>query len=382
MKAKYLNSFKCFAVSLMLAASGAMAAESKTVRSEYQGLRIVPIASDLAHPWSIAFLPDGDMLVTERPGRLNRIDADGNVTRIEGAPEVMARNQGGLLEVLPHYDFENNQLIYLTYSKADGDQTATALARARLDGDRLHELEDIFVQDRFSSPGRHYGSKLAWMPDGTLLMSIGDRGVEPERAQDMNDHAGKLLRLTADGGVPDDNPFVGEEGVLPEIFTIGNRNIQGLIVHPETGQIWATEHGPRGGDELNLLEPGHNYGWPVVSRGLDYRTQERYGNKAVYSRDDMVDPEIDWTPSLAASGLAYVPQDSHFRMWRGDLLAGGLRSEQIRRVHFVDGIPWHQEELIRGEIGRIRDVRIGPDGNIYVATDHPSGGIYRIEPSS
>ncbi len=365
---------------LIIGLTGTSAFSGEIMRSEYQAIMVEKVADGLEHPWSIAFLPDGDMLVTERPGYLNRIDADGNKTRISGTPEVHVQNQGGLLEVALHPDFADNRLVYLTYSKRNGDDTATALARGTLDGDELVDLKDIFVQDRFSSPGRHYGSKLAWMPDGTLLMSIGDRGVSPERAQDLGDHAGKLLRLTEDGGVPDDNPFVGHDDALPEIFTFGNRNIQGLIVHPVTGQIWATEHGPRGGDELNLLEPGNNYGWPVVSRGLDYRTQERYGSEAVYTRDDMIEPVIDWTPSLAASGLAVVPEDSEFRMWRGDLLAGGLRSEQIRRVHFVDDIPWHQEELIRGEIGRIRDVRIGPDGNIYVVTDHSDGALYRISP--
>lgn len=360
--------------------SGTTVTAGEVLRSEYQAIMVEKVADGLEHPWSIAFLPDGDLLVTERPGFLNRIDSDGNKTRIGGTPEVHVQNQGGLLEVALHPDFADNRFVYLTYSKANDSDTATALARARLEGDELVGMEDIFVQDRFSSPGRHYGSKLAWMPDGTLLMSIGDRGVAPERAQDLGDHAGKLLRLTDDGSAPDDNPFVGHEGVLPEIYTYGNRNIQGLIVHPVTGQIWATEHGPRGGDELNLLEPGNNYGWPIVSRGLDYRTQERYGSEAVYTRDDMVEPVIDWTPSLAASGLAVVPEDSDFRMWRGDLLAGGLRAEQIRRVHFIDGIPWHQEELIRGEVGRIRDVRFGPDGNIYVVTDHSDGALYRISP--
>ena len=375
-----MRKFSLSVLGLIIGLIGTNALAGEVMRSEYQAIKVEKVADGLEHPWSIAFLPDGDMLVTERPGYLNRIDADSNKTRISGTPEVHVQNQGGLLEVALHPDFADNRLVYLTYSKRNGDDTATALARGTLDGDELVDLEDIFVQDRFSSPGRHYGSKLAWMPDGTLLMSIGDRGVSPERAQDLGDHAGKLLRLTEDGGVPDDNPFVGHDDALPEVFTYGNRNIQGLIVHPVTGQIWATEHGPRGGDELNLLEPGNNYGWPVVSRGLDYRTQERYGSEAVYTRDDMVEPVIDWTPSLAASGLAMVPEDSEFRMWRGNLLAGGLRSEQIRRVHFIDGIPWHQEELIRGEIGRIRDVRIGPDGNIYVVTDHADGALYRISP--
>ncbi len=353
-----------------------MAAE--TIRTEYQAIQLEKVADGLEHPWSIAFLPDGDMLVTERPGHLNRIDADGNKTRISGTPEVHVQNQGGLLEVALHPEFSDNGYVYLTYSKPNGSDTATALARGRLDGDELVDLEDIFVQERYSSPGRHYGSKLAWMPDGTLLMSIGDRGAEPPRAQDLGDHAGKLLRMNDDGTVPEDNPFVDQDGVLPEIYSYGHRNIQGLIVHPETGDIWATEHGPRGGDELNLVLPGENYGWPAATKGRDYRTEEQFGD-SVRSHPDMVDPVIDWTPSLAASGLA-VLVDDHFSAWQGNLLAGGLRAEQIRRVLFEDGIPVHEEELIRGKVGRIRDVRIGPDGNIYVATDHTDGAIYRISP--
>jgi len=281
--------------------------------------------------------------------------------------------------VTTHPDFASNRYIYLTYSRGDGnDQTATALARGRLEGDSLHDVEDIFVQNRYSQPGRHYGSKLAWLPDGTLLMSIGDRGAEPPRAQDPADHAGKLLRLNDDGSVPADNPFVDDDDVASEIYSMGHRNIQGLIVHPETGEIWATEHGPRGGDELNLVEAGKNYGWPVQSRGQDYRTGEQFGD-SVRDHPDMVNPVIDWTPSLAASGLALVSGD-HFPAWQGNLLAGGLRSEQIRRIAFREGEPVHEEELLRGKVGRIRDVRIGPDHNIYIAVDSSDGAIYRLSP--
>ena len=368
--------FVLAAILLTFGTSAVLAAE--TIRTEYQAIELEKIADGLEHPWSIAFLPDGDMLVTERPGRLNRIDAEDNKTRISGTPEVHVQNQGGLLEVLPHPDFADNGLVYFTYSKPNGSDTATALARGRLEGDAIVDLEDIFVQDRYSSPGRHYGSKLAWMPDGTLLMSIGDRGAEPPRAQDLGDHAGTLLRLNDDGTVPEDNPFVGDDNALPEIYSYGHRNIQGLIVHPESGEIWATEHGPRGGDELNLVVAGENYGWPAATKGRDYRTEEQFGD-SVRSHPDMVDPVIDWTPSIAASGLA-VLVDDHFSAWQGNLLAGGLRAEQIRRVVFEDGIPVHEEELIRGKVGRIRDVRIGPDGNIYIATDSADGAIYRISP--
>ncbi|MGY6555429.1 MAG: PQQ-dependent sugar dehydrogenase [Wenzhouxiangella sp.] len=368
------------AVTLSLTASQVLA-EPRTLRTEYQAIVVAQIANGLAHPWSIDFLLDGRLLVTERVGHLNIIDDEGNKTRVSGVPEVNAVRQGGLLEVLLHHDFANNQLVYLTYSKLGDDElTATALARGRLEGDALHDLEVIYVQERFSQAGRHYGSKLAWLPDGTLLMSIGDRGAEPQRSQDLADSAGKLIRLTEDGGIPDDNPFIGRDDVLPEIFTLGNRNIQGLAVHPSTGQIWSHEHGPRGGDELNLMEPGGNYGWPIVSLGRSYRTGETYFDDTLRQHPDMIDPLIDWTPAIAASGLAILVDD-HFPAWQGNFLAGGLRSEQIRRIVFEDGIPVHEEELLRGEIGRIRDIRIGPDGNIFVVTDHSDGGLYRISPA-
>lgn len=368
------------ALTLSLIASQVLA-EPRILRTEHQAIVVERIASGLAHPWSIDFLPDGRFLVTERVGHLNIIDAEGNKTRVAGVPEVNALRQGGLMEVLLHHDFASNQLVYLTYSKLGEDElTATALARGRLEGDALHELEVIYVQERFSQAGRHYGSKLAWLPDGTLLMSIGDRGAEPHRAQDLSDSAGKLIRLTADGGIPEDNPFVGRDEVLPEIFTIGNRNIQGLAVHPHSGQIWSHEHGPRGGDELNLMEPAGNYGWPVVSLGRSYRTGETYFEDTLRHHPDMIDPVIDWTPALGASGLAILVDD-HFAAWQGNFLAGGLRSEEIRRVVFEDGIPVHQEELLRGQLGRIRDVRVGPDGNIFVVTDHSDGALYRISPA-
>ncbi len=369
------------ALLLTLTLAGVGSADTRVLRTEYQPINLERIADGLEHPWAIDFLPDGRLLVTERPGRLNIIGPDASKTTVSGTPEVAAIRQGGLMEVLLHPRFEENQWVYLTYAKADDSgQTATALARARLHDDQLHDLEDLYVQERYSAPGRHYGSKLAWMPDGTLLMSIGDRGPEPPRAQDLSDSAGTLIRLTEDGGIPDDNPFLEHEQALPEIFTYGNRNVQGLIVHPQTGEIWSHEHGPRGGDELNLMQPGGNYGWPVVSLGRDYRTEEPYFEDTLRHHPDMIDPVIDWTPSIAASGLAVLVED-HFPAWQGNFLAGGLRAQQIRRIVFEDGIPVHEEELIRGEIGRIRDVRVGPDGNIYVATDHAEGAVYRISPA-
>lgn len=352
-------------------------------RTEYQTIGFEKIADGFEHPWSIAVLADGSFLVTERPGRLSHVTPAGEIKAISGTPEVSAINQGGLLEVLPHPNFRDNKIIYLTYSKPDlggSGNTATALARGFLMDDELIAVEDLFVQDRYSSPGRHYGSKLAWMPDGTLLMSIGDRGTEPRRAQDLNDHAGKLLRLTELGKAPDDNPFVGRSDAKPEIYSLGNRNIQGLIVDPGTGDIWATEHGPRGGDELNLITAAGNYGWPMVSLGRDYRTQEQFAG-GQREHPDMINPVTDWTPGIAPSGLVKL-QDEHFGPWHGNFLAGGLRAQQLRRLVFENDEVVHQEEVLRNALGRIRDIRLGPTGDLFVITDAPNGAIYRIYPAN
>jgi aldose sugar dehydrogenase len=356
-------------------ASGEVVAEE--IGTQYERIRLVRVAGGLEHPWAVAFLPDDNYLVTERPGRLN-IVADGAATPVSGLPPIYAFRQGGLLDVTLHPDFAENGWVYLTYSKGGTDGTTTALGRGRLEGTRLVDFEELFVQDRLSEPGRHYGSRIAWLSDGTLLLSIGDRGADPPRAQDPLDHAGKVLRLNADGSVPDDNPFVGRDDVLPEIYTLGHRNIQGLVVVPDSDDIWATEHGARGGDELNLIRGGENYGWPIITRSRDYRTQRQYGEAR--SREGYVDPVYEFLPTLAPSGLALVTQE-RFPGWRGDLLAGGLSAERIRRVVLEDGVVVHEEELLLGLIGRIRDVREGPDGHIYILSDEANGGLYRIEPA-
>jgi glucose/arabinose dehydrogenase len=356
------------------AAAGEVVAER--IQTQYQAIRVTRVAGGLEYPWGIAFLPDGSVLVTERPGRLQHIRG-GQATPIAGLPAIQARRQGGLMDVALHPDFENNRWVYLSYSKGDAEGTTTALGRGRLVDDRLEDFEEVFVQDRLSEPGRHYGSRIAWLSDGTLLLSIGDRGAMPARAQDSRDHAGKLLRLNADGSVPADNPFANGETAHPQIYSLGHRNIQGLVVVPGTDQIWVTEHGERGGDELNLVLPGKNYGWPIVTRARDYRSQEQYGEAR--SREGFVDPVYEFLPTLAPSGLATVTGD-RFPNWRGDLLAGGLRAERIHRIVIEDGVVVHQEELLLGLVGRIRDVRVGPDGYIYVLSDAADGAVYRIEP--
>jgi glucose/arabinose dehydrogenase len=346
------------------------------VRTQYQKIRVTLLAEGLERPWGVAFLPDGGFLVTERPGRLQLV-RDGRKTEVSGLPEIAAIRQGGLLDVSLHPDFTENRWVYLSYSKGGPEGTATTLGRGRLEGDRLVDFAEVFTQDRLSGPGRHYGSRIAWLPDGTLLLSIGDRGSDPPRAQDPMDHAGKLLRLNADGTVPADNPFVDRDDVYPEIWSLGHRNIQGLVVDRAGDVVWATEHGPRGGDELNRIEPGKNYGWPIVSKAREYRTEEQYGEAR--SRPGYVDPVYEFLPTLAPSGLALVTSD-RFPAWRGNLLAGGLAAERIRRVVLENGEVVHEEELLLGLVGRIRDVREGPDGLVYVLTDIAEGGLYRIEP--
>lgn len=348
----------------------------QTFNTEYENIRLVEVAGGLSYPWSVAFLDESRYLVTEREGALKLVD-DAEVHDVGGVPAVHAANQGGLLDVVKHPEYEENGWLYFTYSKGDGNGTKAALGRARLEGQELVDWEPLFEQDRASSPGRHYGSRLAWLSDGTLLMSIGDRGVSPERAQDSKDHAGTLVRLTDEGGVPEDNPFVGQEEYLPEIYSYGHRNIQGMIVHPDTDQIWVTEHGPRGGDELNLVEAGGNYGWPDVGKGRDYNTEEIFGEAR--SRDELIDPVFEFLPTLAPSGLAYVSTDT-FPAWQGNLLAGGLRAERIQRVVLEDDEVVHLEELLLEAVGRIRDVREGPDGHIYVLNDEEDAALYRVEP--
>lgn len=354
----------------------------KEYRTQYQDIRVTKLAGGLNRPWAVAFLPDGRFVVTERPGNVVIVD-NGEVFPLSGTPVVKSVNQGGMMEVVTHPNYEENGWIYLTYSREneDGD-TAVAVVRGRIDGYEFVDQEEIFLQNQFSSPGRHYGSKIAFDNEGIMYVSIGDRGANPPRAQDNSDHAGTLLRMYDDGSIPADNPFVNDPNVADEIFSYGHRNIQGLIINQENNEIWATEHGPRGGDELNFVQAGLNYGWPDASLGMSYGDETRFHDWTVArSIDGMVDPVYEFLPTLAPSGLALVTSDN-FPRWKGNLLAGGLRPERIRRLLLIDGEVIHDEEILTFEIGRIRDVREGPDGNIYVVTDENPGGLYVIEPAN
>lgn len=355
--------------------------DTKEMRTQYEDITVTKLVGDLDRPWAVAFLPDGRKLITEKPGQLNILDGS-RLTVVNGTPEVSDRGQGGLMDVVLHPDYEENGWIYLTFSRlGDEDQTALAVVRGRLDGSDFVDVEEIFEQNRYSSPGRHYGSRIAFDTNGYMYISVGDRGADPPRAQDLSDHAGTLLRMYDDGSVPDDNPFVNDSNAAPEIFSYGHRNIQGLIINPENNEIWGTEHGPRGGDELNLIEAGKNYGWPDASLGRDYGDETRFHAGTEARRiDGMEDPVYEFLPTHAPSGLALVTADN-FPNWKGNLLAGGLRSERIRRLLIMDYTVIHDEELLLQEVGRIRDVREGPDGNIYVLTDEDPGALYMIEPS-
>ena len=373
-------------VGLGLVVGSPLGAQSMVHRTAHHDYRLVTVAEGLVNPWSMAFLPGGDMLVTERPGRL-RIVRNGRLLPdpVEGIPAVLAQGQGGLLDVVLHPDFASNRLIYLSFSKpiGDGTEATTAVVRGRLDNDRLTDVEEIFEA---ASRGRgHYGSRLAFDADGYLFVTIGERqapsrgDLEAHPAQDLSNHHGTLNRLHDDGRVPADNPFVGHDGARPEIWSYGHRNPQGLVIHPETGDIWVTEHGPQGGDELNLIQPGANYGWPVVGYGVNYGSGLAIHEGTI--REGMESPVHFWVPSIATSGLIVYTGD-RFPQWRGNMFAGGLSGERLARL-VMDGQEVVLEETVLYGVGRVRDIRQSPDGYIYVAVDGRRGAptpIYRMEP--
>jgi len=371
---------------LLLTVAPALA-QADVLRSAQHDYRVVTVAEGLVHPWSIAFLPGGDMLITELPGRL-RIVRDGVLLPepVAGVPEVVAMGQGGLLDVVPHPDFASNRLLYLSFSKpkADRERGTTAVVRARFENDRLGAIEELFEAD---TEGRgHYGSRIAFDGDGHFFVSVGDRQAPPSGdleahpAQDLSNHHGTISRLNEDGSIPTDNPFADREGAEPSIWSYGHRNAQGLAIHPETGDVWASEHGPQGGDELNLIQPGLNYGWPVIGYGVNYRS-----GLAIHEgtqREGMEQPEHIWVPSIGTSGLMIYTGD-RFPGWHGDVFAGGLAGHRLARLE-MDGQHVVLEETLAPGLGRIRDVRQGPDGLIYLAIDGEEDEptpVVRLEPA-
>jgi glucose/arabinose dehydrogenase len=371
---------------LMLA--GAMPADAQVQRSARHDFQVVTVAEGFVNPWAIAWLPNGDMLVTERAGRL-RIVRGGELLAapVSGVPEVVAQGQGGLLDVIVHPDFESNSFIYLSYSreKDSGEGASTGVVRGRLQDSALMDVEQIWVAESTGRNG-HFGSRMAWDADGYLYITAGDRQISPSGdleahpAQDYSNHHGVIVRLHDDGRIPADNPFIGTDGALSDIYSYGHRNPQGLIIDQSTGNIWATEHGPQGGDELNLIKPGANYGWPVVGFGVNYGS-----GSAIHSAtqgEGMENPSHIWVPSIALSGLMMYRGDK-FPAWNGNIFAGGMAGQQLARLT-VDGEMVMKEETLLQRLGRIRDVREGPDGYIYVAIEDRRGAptpIVRLEPA-
>ena len=365
------------AVALGTACPLAAAERLGTFESAKHRFHLVKVVDGLEHPWGLAFLPDGRMLVTERPGRL-RIVADGWLVPepVTGVPEVWDDRQGGLLDVALHPAFAANGLIYLSYaSPNDDNDAATAVARGRLAGARLEDVEEIYVALPRDDGGRHFGSRLLFA-DGYLFVTAGERG-EPDRAQDVGDPAGSVIRLQDDGRVPEDNPFIGQADARPELYSIGHRNPQGMAREAATGRIYAVEHGPKGGDELNLIEPGVNYGWPVITYGKSYMGF-KIGEGT--HKEGMAQPVHYWVPSISPSGLMIYDGD-RFPAWQGSFFAGALSGELLVRLEVADGKAVVEERMLEDLEERIRDVRQGPDGLIYLLTDHPEGMLLRLEPA-
>jgi len=364
------------AVVLVLAASSAAA---QTYRSEEHPFTVTRVLSGLSHPWALAFLPDGRLLITERDGRM-RVAKDGKLEAqpLAGLPQVTPHGQGGLMDVVLHPNYAQNQLIYWSYSARGSDGVGTEVARGKLLGNKVEGAQVIFRQSPKGGTGRHFGSRLVFDRAGFLYIALGDRG-EQERAQKPDDHAGSVIRLHDDGKVPQDNPFVGKAGWKPEKYTLGNRNQQGAALHPGTGVLWTHEHGPQGGDEVNIIRAGTNYGWPVITYGVNYGTGTKIGEGA--AKAGMAQPVHKWVPSIAPSGMAFYTGDK-FPRWKADLFVGSLKDQMLVRLKLEGEKVVKEERMLRGVMGRIRDVRQGPDGALYLLTDEPIGIVAKLEPAS
>ena len=362
----------------------ACVAENRTIDTEAGKIRVETLASGLDHPWGMAFLPDGRMLVTERAGDLRLLTPDGTLSGpLAGVPEVWAKGQGGLLDVALDPAFAENSLVYLSYAEPGDDGAGTAVARGRLTDTGLEDVKVIFRQTPKVSGGRHFGGRLEFAPDGTLFATLGDRG-EDELAQDLSNHIGTIVRINPDGSVPEDNPFIGQKDAQPEIWSYGHRNVQGAAIHPGTGKLWETEFGPRGGDELNIAAPGVNYGWPVVSWGSQYSGAKIPDPP---TRPEFAPAVRQWTPVISPSGTAFYTGEpvpgwtaATIPAWTGSLLISGLSSQGIVRLS-LDGETVTAEERIPLD-ARIRNVAQGPDGSVYVLTDEGNGKVLRLTPAT
>jgi glucose/arabinose dehydrogenase len=351
---------------------------AQTIQSAEHAFQVVKFVQGLDQPWGLVFLPGGQMLVTEKAGRL-RIVRDGKLdpNPLSGVPAVTVHGQGGMMDVALHPRFAETAWVYLSYAARGPDGVGTEVARGKFAGDRLENVQVIFRQQPKGGTGRHFGSRLVFDRAGHLYITLGDRG-EMERGQNPGDHAGSVIRLHDDGRIPADNPFVGRAGWKPEKYTLGNRNMQGAALHPQTGLLWTHEHGPQGGDEVNVIRAGVNYGWPVITYGVEYGIGTKIGEGT--AKPGMAQPIHSWVPSIAPSGMAFY-SGARFPRWRGDLFVGALRGQMLVRLRLEGEKVVREERLLRGVLGRIRDVRDGPDGYLYLLTDESHGVIARIEPA-
>lgn len=376
-----MNMSRSWVLPLLLAGAAATAAQNASQPSsrEVHRVRPVTVARGLVNPWSLAFLPDGRMLVTERPGRLRIVMPDGRLSApVRGLPAVAAAGQCGLLEVLPDPAFADNGRIYWTYAEAGDGGNGLAVARGSLAGEQLTDVQVIFRQQPKVASNLHCAGRLAFARDGRLFVTLGDRFSRKDDAQSLAHHIGKVVRIDPDGRVPADNPFVGRPGALPEIWSLGHRNAQGLAVHPSTGELWLSEHGPQGGDEINRIEPGRNYGWPLLTYGRNYGSGTRIGEEG--PKPGFEQPLKTWVPlSIAPSGMAFVTGE-RYPGWQGSLVIGALRGESVLRLTLDGTRVVGEQRLLEGLKERIRDVRQGPDGWLYVLTDNADGRVIRLEP--
>jgi glucose/arabinose dehydrogenase len=364
--------------SLLLAAIAATMAVSGAL-AQTTAPKVETFADGLEFPWGLAFLPGGGALVTERPGRLRQIGRDGALSEpISGLPAILAGGQGGLLDVALDPDFARNRRVYLSFSEAEGGRAGTSVARGTLSDDmrELRDIEVIFRQEPKVEGRNHFGSRLAFAPDGMLFITVGDRFNHRDEAQNLENHLGKVLRVAPDGSIPRDNPFVGRDGAKPEIWSLGHRNIQAAAINPETGRLWTVEHGAKGGDEVNHPEAGKNYGWPVISYGVDYSGAKLGTGTA---KEGMEQPVYYWDPSIAPSGMAFYTGDL-FPEWKGDLLVGALAGKLLARLDLDGEQVVREERLLQNRGERIRDVRQGPEGALYLLTDSVKGRVLKLTP--
>ncbi|WP_085717511.1 PQQ-dependent sugar dehydrogenase [Pseudomonas sp. B28(2017)] len=366
---------------LITATFPVLGAPTQTMKSEEGSLEATPVVTGLEHPWALAFLPDGkSMLVTERPGNLRLVTADGKLSApLNGVPTVWAKGQGGLLDVALSPDFKQDRMVYLSYAEGggEGNKAGTAVGRGRLSEDMtaLKDFQVILRQEPKLSVGNHFGSRLVFDRDGYLFVTLGENNDRPT-AQDLDKLQGKVVRIYPDGTVPKDNPFVGQANVRPEIWSYGQRNPQGAALNPWNGTLWENEHGPRGGDEINIIERGRNYGWPLATHGINYSglpIPEARGDTA----EGTVSPNHVWEKSPGLSGMAFYDAD-RFKSWQGNVFIGALVSQELIRLEFQGDKVVHEERLLGELKKRIRDVRQGPDGYLYVLTDEEEGALYKV----